>query len=78
MDLEQLLAAIGDLSPEERERLRQYLARQQESSKPRTVDEWLAEFQDIANEFRGESSEEEMKEIIQAMTLKSKPSEKGV
>ena len=78
MDLAQLLSAVDDLPPEDRQRLKDYLLRRESSPRPRTVAEWLAEFEDIAREFRGDSSDEEMEKIIQAMTLKSKPSKKGL
>jgi len=45
---------------------------------PTPAQEWLLEFEDIAKEFRGDSSDEEMHEIVEAMTLKSPPSEKGL
>jgi hypothetical protein len=83
MNLEEIVAAIGDLSLEDFDRLKQRLEsieweRRQNRPKPRTVEEWMAEFRRISDEFRGDSSEEEMKEIVEAMTLKSKPSDKGL
>lgn len=83
MNLEELLTAIDDLSPEDFDRLKQRLdsiewERRQKRPKPRTAEEWMALFRDIAKEFRGDSSDEEMREIVEAMTLKSKPSDKGL
>jgi hypothetical protein len=74
MDLEQLLDAVDHLSPEEREKLKAHLVGR---AKPRTVEEWMAEFADIAAEFRGDSTDEEMREIFEAMNMKSKPSKKA-
>jgi hypothetical protein len=75
MNLDQLLEVVDHLSPEEREKLREHLSEWREPSKQRTVDEWIAELEDIAHEFRGDSSDEEMAEITAAMNTKSKPSE---
>ena len=72
MNLDQLLAVVNELSPEDREKLTAYLSTHQEVTKPRTVEGWLVEFADIASEFQGESSAEEMDEILQAMTMKSR------
>jgi hypothetical protein len=74
VNLEQIMAAVDELSPEDRERPKEYLSQpQSKAPQPKTVEEWLALFEDIAREFRGDSTDEEMKEIIEAMTMKSRP-----
>ena len=77
MDLNQILAAVDDLSVEERDQLQKYLSGHGMSRPRRTAEEWMAELTDIAREFRGDSSDEEMKEIFEAMSLKSVRSDKG-
>ena len=78
MNLDQILAAINNLSPDEREHLKAYLSEHELSHQHRSVEAWLAEFQEIATEFRGDSSDDEMRQIVEAITLKSRPSEKGL
>lgn len=70
MDLDQLLEAIDQLSPEDREIVKAHLAGTQERLTPRTVEEWMQEFANIANEFRSDSTDEEMREIFEAMNSK--------
>ncbi len=77
MNLDQLLAVVNDLSPEDQEKLKEHLS-ERKPAQPRTVEEWIAELEDIAREFRGDSSDEEMREIIEAINTKSKPSETGL
>ncbi len=78
MNLEQLLAVVYTLSAEEPQTLKTYLTEQQPRTVPHTAEEWVAELNDIAREFRGSSTDEEMREIIEVITTKSKPSEKGL
>jgi hypothetical protein len=78
MNLEEILAAVDKLPPDDLERLKAHLNRTKTSSKPRTVEEWMAKFNEIADEFRGDSSDEEMRDLIAAMNMKSPPSEKGL
>lgn len=78
MNLDQLLEAADQLSPEDRDKLKAHLAERQETAKLHTVEEWTAELEDIAREFRGDSSDDEMREIIEAMNIKSKLSDKGL
>lgn len=77
MNLEQLLEAVEHLSPEEKETLRERLSERHGPSSLHTVDEWIAELEAIAREFKGDSSDQEMAEIAAAISAKSKPSEKG-
>lgn len=79
MDFNELLEVVDNLPDDDLERLKTHITKREQSShKPRTVEEWIAKFANIAAEFRGTSSDEEMREIIEAMTLKSPPSEKGL
>jgi hypothetical protein len=77
MDLEQILAAVNDLSPDDLERLKAYLA----TAKPtgsRPGKEWLARFDAALDDFWADTSSEERKAIIEAINVKSAPSEKGL
>ncbi len=78
MTLEQILAAVDQLSPDDLERLKIYVEERERMNRPRTAEEWMAELRSIAQEFRGESSDEEMRDIITAMQMKSPPSDKGM
>jgi hypothetical protein len=80
MDIEELLTAVDDLSPEELSRLKARIAAREQiqSAQPRSVDEWMAELDRVAKIFRGDSTDEEMAEIVAAMTTKSTPSTKGL
>lgn len=78
MNIDQLLAVIDELPPEDLERVKAHLAEGSHKPRPKTAEEWEQELKSIAEEFRGESSDEEMREIIEAMNLKSKPSDKGL
>ena len=77
MDYNQILAAVADLSTQERDQLQSYLLSHDIKRPQRTVEEWAAELMNISREFRGDSSDEEMREIFEAMSLKSIPSNKG-
>ncbi len=80
MNVTDLIDAIDSLPPNEREQIKQHLNEPPTVAvrRPETMEEWLALFQDIANEFRGDSTDEEMEALRAAMTLKSIPSEKGL
>jgi hypothetical protein len=79
MDFSELPNAMDNLPDDQLECLKAHLAeRDRTTHKPQTAEEWMSEFADIAAEFRGNSSDEEMQEIIEAMTFKSLPSEKGL
>jgi hypothetical protein len=76
MNLEQLLAAVDDLSPDDRERLKAYLA----ASKPlrrRSGEEWLAQLDTALDKFWAGTSDQERAAILEAINIKSPPSEKG-
>jgi len=77
MNLDTLLEAIDKLSPEEREQVRTHLAAQDQSEREK-VDQIMIELNAAIDEFWGDSSEEEMQMIVDAMRTKSKPSEKGL
>jgi hypothetical protein len=77
MNLEQILAAVNDLPSDDLERLKAYLKAREQSDEHQTVDEWMNEFRAIAEAFRGNSSDEEMRDIVAAMNLKTPPSDKG-
>ncbi len=79
MDIQDLLAAVDDLSPDDLERLKAQIAEREKAvHSPHTAEEWLAKLKSIAAEFRGDSSDEEMQELIAAMNEKSAPSSKGL
>ena len=78
MDLEQLLEVVDHLSAADKNKLKAYLIKDQKPASPRTVEDWVAELEDIAHEFKGTSSDEEMSAIVEAINTKSKPSEKGL
>ena len=78
MTFEEILEAVDKLPADDKERLKAHLAETKTSPGPRTAEEWMAKFRDIAEEFRGDSSDEEMRELIEAMNMKSPPSEKGL
>jgi hypothetical protein len=77
MDFEQILEAINELPPKDLERLKEILKEREQIGQSPDVDQWLSRFQAIAAEFRGDSSSEEMQQIVAAMTLKSPPTDKG-
>jgi hypothetical protein len=77
MDLQTLLTTIDNLSPEDRERLKAHLA-QQENARREHASQVLADLDAAIDEFWGESSDEEMQSIFEAMRTKSTPSEKGL
>ncbi len=78
MTFEEILAAVDQLSPDDLKRLKAHLIERERTNKPRTAEEWMTELRDIAAEFRGDSSDEEMRDIVAAMQLKSPPSDKGI
>ncbi len=80
MDLNKLIEAVDNLPPEDLNALEAHIAqrKQAQPSHHRTVEEWMGELKRIADDFRGDSTEEEMAEIVAAMTTKSTPSEKGL
>jgi hypothetical protein len=77
MNLDEIIAAADALPQDDREKLKAYLS-QQELSEPQTVDEWMAELKSIADEFRTIATEEEIDAVIEAINIKSPPSEKGL
>ena len=78
MDLEQLLEVVDHLSAADKNKLKAHLVKGQKPAKPRTVEDCIAELEDISREFKGTSSDEEMSAIVEAINTKSKPSEKGL
>ena len=81
MDIDKLLEAVEDLSPDDLERLKTRIAEREskhKSAAQHTAEEWLASLEAAVAEFRGDSSEEEMREIAAAMSMKSHPSCKGL
>jgi hypothetical protein len=77
MNLDEVIAAADALPQDDREKLKAHLS-QQELSEPQTVDEWMAELKSIADEFRTIATEEEIDAVIEAINIKSPPSEKGL
>lgn len=74
MDLTQILEEVDSLSLDERNQLQRYLVERNRSRPQHSVEEWMAELEDIAREFRGDSTDEEMVAIFETISLKSKPS----
>jgi hypothetical protein len=76
MNLGEIISVVDELSEDEREQLKVYLSEPKVKSpapvRPKTVEEWMAKFKAIAEEFRDDSTDEEMEEIIAAMNYKSK------
>ncbi|MCC7447137.1 MAG: hypothetical protein IT324_06960 [Anaerolineae bacterium] len=78
MDSQDLLAVVDNLSSDDLERLKAQIAEREKAARPQcTAEEWLAELKSIAAEFRGDSSDEEMRALVEAMNEKSAPSSKG-
>ncbi len=71
MTLEEILAAVDQLSPDDLKQLKAYVEEREQPNSPRTAEEWMAELSTIAEEFRGDSSDEEMQDIVAAIQLKS-------
>ena len=67
MDFPNLLKAIGALSPEKKEKVRQHLLELE-------VQEWDKALESAALAFRGDSTEKEMQDIFAAINTKSTPS----
>lgn len=78
MNLEQLLPEVDRLSPEDRDKLKLHLTQHPASAAKLTVNEWIEVLNAIADEFRGDSTDEEMQEIVAAITTKGFSSEKGL
>ena len=68
MDFDTLLQEVDALSPEQQEALRQHL-------RDLAADQWDQALEAAAIAFRGDSTDEEMAEIIAAMNTKSIPGE---
>jgi len=77
MDIDKLLEAVDDLSADDLSRLQEHIAQRQRTLQHEAED-WLAALEAAAAEFRGDSSEEELREIFAAMNTKSTPSKKGL
>jgi truncated hemoglobin YjbI len=73
--LEQILAAVDQLSPDDLERLKAHLKERMTSLS--AGENWLARFDTALDEFWADTPEEEQTAILQAITAKSTPSEKG-
>ncbi len=68
-NLEQILAAVDQLSPDEREKLRMYLENSAKSSS--AGKKWLAQFDAALDEFWADTSDAEQAEILKAIETKS-------
>ena len=74
--LEQILTAVDQLSPDDVERLKVYL--DERTASPQSAGErWLARFDAALDEFWADTPLEERAAILQAISTKSTPSEKG-
>ena len=72
MDLNQLLDAVDHLTSDDLERLKARIAaREQSKPSPRTKDEWLAAIDKAIDSFWGDSSHEEIEDIVAAMSKKA-------
>lgn len=71
MDVESIIKAIDELSPEDQERIKTHLReRERELNHPHTVEEWLTVIDEAVADFRGNSSPEEIEQIAAAMSAK--------
>jgi len=77
MDIDKLLEAVDDLSADDLHRLQEHIAQRQRTLEHEAED-WRAALEAAAAEFRGDSSEDELREIFAAMNTKSTPSKKGL
>ncbi len=66
MNQDTLLAAIDNLSPEDREQVKAHLA-EQEQSRQENIKQTLADLDAAIDEFWGDSSDEEMQAIFESM-----------
>lgn len=69
MNLETLLDAVDKLSPEDREQVKNHLA-QQEQVRHESAKAKIAALEDAIDDFWGDSGEEEMQPIFDAMRAK--------
>ncbi len=74
--LEEILAAVDQLSPEDLERLTTYL-KKRTGAPPSAGEDWLAQLDIALDEFWADTPQKEQTEILQAITTKSTPSDKG-
>ena len=77
MTLEEIIAAVDKLPPDDKERLKAHLA-QEKLRQWKSGEEWLTLLNTAVEEFWADTSPEEKAAVIEAMNIKSKPSEKGV
>ena len=71
MNIQELLTAIDDLSPEELERLKARITEREQSTRPmRTQEEWLSVIDQAVDAFWGDSSPEEIQTLAGAMNTK--------
>jgi hypothetical protein len=71
MDVDTLFKALDNLSPDEFERLRKYIAEREHSLKHGDSDEWEAALNRAIAEFREGLSEDELQQIVAAMNTKN-------
>jgi hypothetical protein len=71
MDLSTLLKAVDTLSPDELEQLRRHVLELE-------AEGWDQALEAAAIAFRGDSTDEEMVEIVAAMNMKSSPSKSTI
>jgi hypothetical protein len=77
MDIEELLAAVNDLPPDERKQLMARLT-EQEGTNTQTGEAWLAKLDAALDKFWENVSPDEKVAILEAINTKSLPSEKDV
>jgi hypothetical protein len=71
VNIQELLTAIDDLSPEELERLKAHITEREQSTRPmRTQEEWLSVIDQAVDVFWGDSSPEEIQALAAAMSTK--------
>src|SRR4051794_11415707 len=74
MDLQELLAAVNDLPPDERKKLVAHLT-EHEGQNPQRGEEWLAKLDSALDKFWDNVSPDEKTAILEAINTKSLPSE---
>lgn len=78
MNIDELLQIVDDLSPDEFQRLKAHIAKRKSEEKPRTYEEWQAKIETALDKFWGDSTEEEMEALFEAIRTKNPSSEKGI
>jgi hypothetical protein len=77
MNLDEIIAAVDALPPDDREKVKAHLEKPQ-PKKWQNGEEWLALLDAAVDKFWGDTPPDERDAIIEAINTKSPPSEKGL